>query len=138
MSIEKSGWAWDETFVAHSSGTLAGYQYYFVYSTGAATNGLPYVALCVNATNGTNRPLGVLQNDPAAGQAAVVRIMGITKIATEAAVTAGAIVTCSTGGTALTSTTTGNSAMGKALSTSATTSGEIINLLLAPICPVLV
>jgi len=132
MAIEASGFRWDETFVAHSSGSLAAYQYFAVYSTGTATNGLGYVALCVNATNNASRMLGVLQNDPAASQAAEVRLLGVTKWATEAAVTAGVLVTCSTAGTAVTASTTAQVVVGKALTAAVSTSGEIIDVLLMP------
>jgi hypothetical protein len=132
MPIEKSGFAWDETFAAHSSGSLAAYQYFAVYSTGVATNGLGYVALCITSTNGANRAIGVLQNDPAAGQAADVRLLGITKWATSATVSAGALVTCGTDGTALSATTTAHVVLGKALSASVSTSGELIDVLLFP------
>lgn len=130
MSVETR--IWDLGCVAHSSGSLAAYQYFAVYSTGIYANGQPYVALSITSTNGANRALGVLQNDPAAGEPAEVRLLGVTKWATEAAVTAGSLVTCSTAGTALTATTTAHIVMGKALSASATTSGEIIDVLLLP------
>ena len=132
MAIEKSGWAFDLNFAAHSSGSLAAYQYFLVYSTGVATNSLPYVALCLNSTNGSGRAIGVMQNDPAAGQAAVVRVAGITKVATQATVSALDPICCSTAGTAETATTTGEFVIGMALSASATTSGEIIDALLWP------
>lgn len=132
MALEKSGWAWDETFTAHSSGSLATSQYFCVYSTGTCTNSLGYVALCITSTNGTNRAIGVLQNNPAAGQPAEVRLRGVTKMATSAVVTAGAQVTCGTDGTALTASTTAHTVLGKALSASASTSGEIITVLFDP------
>jgi hypothetical protein len=130
--IEASGFKFDLGCVAHSSGTLATAKYFAVYSTGIAADGQPYVALCLTSTNGNNRALGVLQNNPAASEAAEVRLIGITKWATEAVVAAGAQVTCSTAGCALTATTTAHTVMGRALSASATTSGEIIDVLLLP------
>jgi hypothetical protein len=130
--IEKGGFAWDISMLAHSSGSLANNQYFFVYSTGTVTMGNGYVGVCLSSTDGSGRALGVLQNDPAASQAATVRLMGFTKIATEAAVTAPCLITCSTAGTAATASSTGNHVLGFALSSSATTSGEIIDALLIP------
>ena len=43
--------------------------------------------------SGTERALGVLQNAPLAGEAAVVRIAGVTKVVANAALAVGALVT---------------------------------------------
>jgi hypothetical protein len=135
MSILRSGWAWEESFVAATT-VLQNKQFFAVYTTGAATNGLGYCTLAVSSTNGTNRAVGVLQDRPASGEPGKVMIRGITKWATEAAVSYGALVTCSTAGTALTITSTAEYTMGRALSASLTTSGEIISVLLDPNGPV--
>jgi hypothetical protein len=132
MPIEKSGGAVDLTFVAHAAGSLAAYQYFGVYSTGVCSNGLPYVTLCAQTSNATGRMLGVLQNDPIASAPAIVRVSGITKMATVTAITAGALVGCSTGGCAFTVTSSAHYIIGVALSTTASTSGELIDVLLQP------
>lgn len=132
MPIEKGGGAVDITFIAHAAGSLAAYQYFGVYTSGVSTNGLPYVTVCTQTSSATGRCIGVLQNDPAASAPAIVRVAGITKMATVAAVTAGALVGCSTSGTAFTVTSSAHYILGVALSTSASTSGELIDVLLQP------
>lgn len=61
--------------------SAAANQYKFVEITGES-DGVPEVNVCNAATD---VPLGVLQNRPGSGQAAVVRVRGVTKIQADAA-----------------------------------------------------
>lgn len=130
MALTGSG-EFDVTFMAATT-VLQDRQFFAVYSTGAATNALGYVTLAVSATQGANRAIGILQNEPSNGGAAQVRMIGLSKWATEAAVAYGALLACSTAGTAYTVTSSLEHIMGMALSASVSTSGEIITALLLP------
>lgn len=46
----------------------------------------------VACTAVTDRPIGVLQNNPAAGQEAAVMVIGITKVVSDAALAVGALI----------------------------------------------
>jgi hypothetical protein len=83
-------------------------------------------------TAATQIPLGILQNRPASGQAAQVRVnSGATsKCVAGAAVTAGAEVMSDGSGRAITATTT-NEVVGIAL-TSAANANELIDVLVRP------
>jgi len=72
---------------------------------------------------------GVLQNDPALGQAGLVDIAGITKVVAGAAVTTGARVMTTNVGKAITATST-NHSLGIALETGA--DNRVIRVLLQP------
>jgi len=63
-------WGVDKTFIALDD--LSSYQYRFVHASGAG-----YVSLSVTAAGSV---LGVLQNDPVAGEEAAVRMIGFTKV----------------------------------------------------------
>ena len=75
---------------------------------------------------------GVLQNDPALGQAGLVDIAGITKVVAGAAVTTGARVMTTNVGKAITATST-NHSLGVALETGA--DNRVIRVLLQPTGP---
>lgn len=75
-----------------SVGDLSSKQYYFVKLDTAGK-----VAVC-SAT--TDRPLGVVQNDPTAGQAAIVRLFGHTKVNADAALALGDVLGTSADGQA--------------------------------------
>lgn len=62
----------DFTFTANAD--LDSYQYHFVTASGTA----PGVNISTGASN--PHPTGVLQNDPRSGEAATVRIVGVTKL----------------------------------------------------------
>lgn len=95
MAVENFGI--DITFKA--SADLSSYQYYFVEITADNTVGV------VNAL--TDKPAGVLQNKPAAaGRAAVVRVLGVSKVSSDAALTYGATIGPSADGQAVTRTLT--------------------------------
>ena len=66
-----------KTFTA--DGDLSAKQYHFVKQSTAGK-----VAICSGATD---RPIGVLQNDPTDGQEAVVMIMGVSKVSANEALT---------------------------------------------------
>lgn len=75
-----------------ASADLSAKQYYFVKISGANT-----VTVCAAATD---VPVGVLQNTPTSGQAAVVCVYGVTKVSSDAALTAGNIIGTSADGQA--------------------------------------
>lgn len=68
-------WTFDNT------GDLSAKQYHFVKLSADNT-----VVICAAATD---VPIGVLQNAPTANQGAIVCIVGITKVSSDAALTAG-------------------------------------------------
>lgn len=71
---------------------LSTHQYKFVEITGAGT---------VNVCNAaTDRPIGVLQNKPTSGQACEIVVIGVTKVSSDAALTAGTLIGTSADGQA--------------------------------------
>jgi len=78
----------------------------------------------------TDKPLGVLQNRPIAGQAAEVRVDGTTKCVCGAAVTAGQEIMSDASGRGITATTT-NEVVGIAV-TSTANANELFDLLIRP------
>lgn len=113
----------------NSSGDLTSSQYYIVKSSGVDTTfsaGNLTCKLCTSSTmNGATAPKGVLQNDPDTGQAAIVRVRGLTKVMTGGAISVGDWISCSTAGTAVSGATTGKWCFGQA-ETASTASGQII------------
>lgn len=107
-----------------ATGDLSSSQYKIVKASSTAG------AVKVAATAATDAILGVLQNDPTAGQAAEVAFNGICKVLAEASVTYGSSVTVSSTGRAKTTTTDGNRIVGIALAASAS-AGDIIPVLLS-------
>ena len=80
-----------KTFVAGAD--LTGSQWLFVKLSGANT-----VVVCAAATD---KPVGVLQNNPASGGGAVVMMIGISKVQADAALaTAGTLIGTSSDGQA--------------------------------------
>lgn len=77
-----------------SVGDLSAKQYRFVKMDTAGK-----VALC-SAT--TDRPIGIVQNDPTAGQAAIVRISGHSKVEADASIALGDVLGTSVDGQAAT------------------------------------
>lgn len=121
---EYSGWGWDETFSA--SGDLSGKLFRFV---ALASAGDRYVNLASGASNPL--PIGVLQNQPEDGQAAAVRILGITPLFATAtsAITPGTYLTSTTDGVAIKA--TGSPAAAMALE-SLSSGSAVISALLLP------
>lgn len=126
MSISGSDFT-DITAVASTG--LTGNQFYLIRSTGVDSTysgGNLTALLAVGSTGGANGVKGVLQNDPDTGQAAILRVRGLTKVVAGAAIAVGDLLCCSTGGTAIVADTTGEWFWGKAESAS-TASGQIIS-----------
>lgn len=67
-----------------ASADLSAKQFYFVKVSGNNT-----VTVCAAATD---KPIGVLQNAPASGGAAEVLCVGVTKVSSDAALTAGNLI----------------------------------------------
>lgn len=111
----------DVTFEAAAD--LSSKQFYFVKLTAANT-----INVCAAATD---IPCGILQNKPsAAGRPAVVRMLGLSKVSADAAISAGALVGTSADGQAdakTAGTDTTNYVAGVALE-AATAAGEIIKI----------
>ncbi len=75
-----------------ASADLSAKQYYFVKLSGAGT-----VTVCAGTTD---KPIGVLQNTPESGDAAVVCGLGVTKVSADAALSAGDLIGTSADGQA--------------------------------------
>jgi hypothetical protein len=120
----EGGFVVDLSFSAGS--TLSSNQFYIVKSTEQNV-----IGLAVNASGGGVRAKGVLQNDPGNGQAATVRVLGYTKVVAGGTIAAGAPLTTSTAGTALSAGTTGEFVWGWANSAS-TAAGQVIEAFVCP------
>ncbi len=75
----------------------------------------------------TDLLVGVLQNKPASGEAALYRFAGTSKVVASAAIAIGAFVTTTAAGKAVTTTTAGNHVIGRALEAAAA-DGDIIEI----------
>jgi hypothetical protein len=82
------------------------------------------------ATLATDNIIGVLQNKPKAGEAAIVRFLGTTKVQASTGITLGAFVTATAAGQGVTTTTDKANIIGRALET-ATAQNDLIEVLLA-------
>lgn len=102
--------------------SLASYQYYLVQL--ASTAGQVKLS-----TSATSKTVGVLLNDPGAGEAAEVAFVGIVKAAAETSVAIGDALTASSTGRVKTTTTDGNWVIGRALEASSA-AGDIIRIML--------
>lgn len=143
MTVQGGFW-WDETFVCTTSGALGPYpttggQFRAVsLSTGIlppTVGGVPPVLLTASATEGVNGAIGVLQNDPKVGQAAIVRLLGSTKMeaTTSAAVTYGALVTVNAIGQACVADTTGQRIIGQCIvASTGLVAGSLVEVLMFP------
>lgn len=116
----EGGRYYDESFVASTG--LTTNQFYIVRST--SKDG---VLLCTGSSMGAARARGVLQNNPASGEAATVRLWGKTKVVAGGSITIEDPITASTAGTALSATTTGALVCGFANEAS-TAAGSIIEV----------
>lgn len=126
MSVSGSEFV-DITAVASTG--LTGNQFYLVRSTGVDSTysaGNLTCLLAIGSTGSASSVKGVLQNDPDTGQAAIVRVLGSTKVVAGAAISVGDLLSVSTGGTATVADTTGEWFWGKAESAS-TAAGQIIS-----------
>lgn len=102
--------------------TLASSQYYLVQLASTA-------GYCKVGTSATSKIVGVVMNDPAAGEPAEIACIGIAKVAAEASVSIGDALTCSATGRAKATTTDGNWVIGRAIDASAT-AGNLIRVIL--------
>ena len=106
-----------------SASPNGGKQYHFVKVTGAHQVGI--------ADGNDTTIIGVMQNKPQnTGNAATVAIRGVSKVVSDKAIAAGALVYCSADGQATDSSAGGGSIVGVALSTTAN-AGELVSVLLA-------
>ena len=71
---------------------LSAKQFYFVKISGSGT--------CDVCSGATDKPVGVLQNKPTSGQAAEIVVLGVTKVSSDAALTAGNLIGTSADGQA--------------------------------------
>lgn len=107
-----------------ASGDLSSYQYYVVTATSTAGQ------VKVATTAATDPILGILQNDPESGEAALVAAQGICWALAETSVTYGAPLTCSSTGRVKASTTDKHEIVGFALAASSA-AGDMIPVLLS-------
>lgn len=141
MTVQ-SGFFWDESFICASSASLQSQQFTAVsLSTSLIPSGagssasLPLVILTASASQGVNGAVGVLQNDPKVLQAAIVRLLGSTKMVatTSAAVTYGALITSTTAGQAMVADTTGQLIIGRCIVPSTgLVAGSLCEVLIQP------
>jgi len=132
MSVQ-SGFFWDESFITATSASLATNQFCIVALGGTVSpSNSPSVSLCLSSTGGTAAGFGILQNDPTAGKAATVRILGISKCvaSTSASVAFGDQITSTTGGQACTADSTGQRVLGTAITASTGVLGTYIEVLM--------
>lgn len=103
-----------------ASADLSAKKFYFVKVSGALT-----VTVCAAATD---IPCGVLQNNPTSGQAASVMAIGQSKVSSDAALTAGALIGTSADGQAdakVAGTDTTEYVVGQVLETSGAAGGLV-------------
>lgn len=103
-----------------ASASLAAKQYHVVAL--ASTAGEVIVAAA-----GTSKCLGILQNDPAAGEPTSIVAFGLTKAVAEASVSAGALLTANSTGQVQATTTANDQIVGRALSASVN-AGDMIDV----------
>lgn len=107
------------------SGSLASYQYYVVRAGSTAGT------IAVAVTAATDPIIGILQNDPAAGEAAEVAVSGVCWALAEASVAPGDVLTCSSTGRVKTTTTNLDQAVGKSLCNASTSAGDLIPIIVS-------
>lgn len=100
--------------------SLATKQYYIVkqHTDGTA----------ILASAATDSIIGVVQNKPVVGEAAVVQHMGTTKVVAGGTITVGAYVTSDANGKAVATTSAGDVVFGQYLGTASAASGDIIEV----------
>lgn len=109
----------ERTFVCGAT-SLATKQYYGVCQHTDGT-------LILAGANGTGL-VGVLQNKPAIGAAALVRFLGTSKVVCSGTIAVGAWVTTASGGTVIATTTDKDTVLGRYLGTAAAASGDVIEV----------
>lgn len=76
----------------------------------------------------TDKHIGVVQNKPAVGDAALVQFLGTTKVVAGGTISVGAWVTADSNGKAVATTTDKDVVIGKYLGTASAASGDIIEV----------
>jgi hypothetical protein len=109
----------EKSFVCGAT-TLAAKQFYAVKQHTDGT--------LILAAAGTDKIVGILQNKPAVGQAALVRFGGTSKAVAGGAISVGAWVTATTDGTLVATTTDKDVVIGKYLGTASAASGDVIEV----------
>lgn len=108
------------------------------FTTGAASLATKQYYLMKQHTDGTliiaaaatDAIVGVLQNKPAIGSAAIVRFSGTSKVIAGGAIAVGAWVTSDASGKAIGTVTAGNVVIGQYLGAAAAASGDIVEIML--------
>jgi hypothetical protein len=109
----------ERSFVCGSS-TLISKQYFAVKQD---TDGTVVLA----GANGTGI-VGVLQNKPAVGKAALVRWLGSSKAIAGGAIAVGAYVTSDANGNVIATTTNKDTVLGRFIGTAAAASGDVVEI----------
>ena len=122
--MAQGGQFWTANVGLVATGDLSSYQYYVMKF--GSTAGTVKVATAV-----TDALAGILQNEPASGEAAEVAVLGVVKAAAEASVTAGAYLTVSSTGRVKKTTTDLDFTVGQALEASSS-AGDIIQIVCLP------
>lgn len=108
------------------------------FTTGASSLATKQYYLMKQHTDGTliiaaaatDSIVGVLQNKPVVGAAALVRFSGTSKVIAGGAIPVGAFVTSNASGQAVATTTAGDVVIGVHLGTAAAASGDVIEIML--------
>ena len=111
--------AFDRSFVTGSA-SLITKQFYIVKQDTDGT--------VILSAAGTDKHLGVLQNKPAVGAAALVQILGTAKVIAGGTITVGAWVTSDSNGKAIATTTNKDVVLGKFLGSASAASGDVIEV----------
>lgn len=111
----------EKSFVTGAS-SLATKQYYLMKQH---TDGTLIIAGAA-----TDSIVGVLQNKPVVGAAAIVRYFGTSKVIAGGTITVGSFVTSDASGKAVATTTAGDVVIGQYLGTASAASGDIIEIML--------
>lgn len=109
----------EKSFVCGAT-TLAAKQYYIVKQHTDGT--------MILAAAGTDKLVGVLQNAPAVGQAALVRFLGTTKVVAGGTISVGAWVTADSAGKAVATTSASDVVLGTYLGTGSASAGDVIEV----------
>lgn len=109
----------EKSFVCGSA-SLAAKQFFIVKQDTDGT--------MILAAASTDKIVGVLQNKPAVGQAALVRLLGTTKVVAGGSIGVGAWVTSDGNGKAVATTSDHDVVLGKYLGSASAASGDVIEV----------
>lgn len=112
----------DEKTLTTGAASLATSRYYFVKQH---TDGTAIIAAAA-----TDSIVGVLQNKPGIGEAAIVRFGGTSKVIAGGTIAVGAHVTSDAAGKAIATTTAGDVVKGVYLGTASAAAGDIIEIMM--------